>query len=79
MDARALIRSTVAGLSDAATRGFMTDETIAHLRATCPGWDLYTLHAEFEAWVRADAQRTPANWQRAFIGYKPHPSGRPIA
>jgi plasmid replication initiation protein len=69
VSASALIRSTVAGLSDRATRGHMTEETIDQLRRECPGWDLYTLHADFEKWVGADAARTPANWQRAFIGY----------
>lgn len=69
IDARALIRASIAGLSDAATRGFMTDQTIDHLRETCPGWDLYALHAEFERWVNADAARLPADWQRAFIGW----------
>ena len=69
VDVRKLIRSTVAGLSDNATRGFMTDETIERLRRECPGWDLYALHAEFERWVRADQDRTPADWQRAFIGW----------
>ena len=68
-DASALIRSTVAGLSDKSTRGFMTDETIEHLREKCPGWDLYALHAEFESWVNASDERTPANWQKAFIGW----------
>jgi plasmid replication initiation protein len=69
INASSLIRSAIAGLSDKATRGFMTDETIDLLRRECPGWDLYTLHADFEKWVGADAARTPANWQRAFIGY----------
>ncbi len=69
VDASALIRRAVAGLSDSATRGFMTDETIETLRATCPGWDLHALHAEFEKWVNADAARLPANWQKAFIGF----------
>lgn len=69
VDARSLIRSTIAGLSHAATRGFMTDETLAHLRETCPGWDFHALHAEFERWVSADSARTPADWQRAFIGW----------
>ncbi|NMN87390.1 replication initiator protein A [Novosphingobium sp. SG916] len=69
VDARSLIRSTIAGLSHAATRGFMTDETLAHLRETCPGWDFHALHTEFERWVSADAARTPADWQRAFIGW----------
>lgn len=69
VDASALIRKSIAGMSDAATRGFMTDETIAHLRETCPGWDLHALHAEFETWVNADSARLPANWQKAFIGW----------
>lgn len=69
VDARALIRSTVAGLSDAATRGFMTDATIETLRAQCPGWDLHALHAAFEHWVNADSARVPADWQRAFVGW----------
>ncbi|GGC43575.1 hypothetical protein GCM10011371_33730 [Novosphingobium marinum] len=64
-----LLRLAVAGLSDKATRGFMTDETIEHLREKCPGWDLYALHADFERWVDADAARLPANWQKAFIGW----------
>jgi plasmid replication initiation protein len=69
VDARKLIRSTIAGLSDAATRGFMTDETIDLLRRQCPGWDLHALHAEFERWTGQDTQRTPVDWQRAFIGW----------
>lgn len=69
VDASALLRSTVAGLSDKTTRGFMTEDTIAHLREKCPGWDLYALHADFERWVDEDSDRTPANWQKAFIGW----------
>lgn len=68
-DARSLIRGTVAGLSDAATRGFVTEDTADLLRRECPGWDLYTLHAEFEQWVNAAPERAPANWQKAFIGW----------
>jgi plasmid replication initiation protein len=69
VDARTLIRSTVAGLSAAGTRGFMSEETIEHLRQVCPGWDLYTLHADFERWVADGPDRAPADWQRAFIGW----------
>ena len=69
IDASALIRKSIAGISDAATRGFLTDETVGHLRETCPGWDLHALHAEFETWVNADSTRLPANWQKAFIGW----------
>lgn len=69
IDASVLIRRSLNGLTDAATRGFMTDETINLLRSECPGWDLYTLHAEFEAWTKGSTDRTPANWQKAFIGW----------
>lgn len=69
VDVASLVRSTLAGMTDAATRGFMTPDTIEHLRETCPGWDLYALHAEFEAWVGSRPERLPANWQKAFIGW----------
>jgi plasmid replication initiation protein len=69
LDASALIRKSVAGIADATNRGFMTDETITLLRNECPGWDLYALHTDFESWVAGSAERTPANWQRAFIGW----------
>lgn len=69
VDASWMIKNTLAGLSNAATRGFMTDETITHLREVCPGWDLYTLHAEFEQWVNADNKRSPVDWQKAFVGF----------
>lgn len=69
INASSLIRSAIAGLTSASTRGFMTDETIEYLRETCPGWDLQALHADFERWVSAAPDRTPADWQRAFIGW----------
>lgn len=69
LNASALIRSTVAGLSDRATRGIITEDTLHFLREKCPGWDLYALHAEFEGWVNAASDRTPVNWQKAFIGW----------
>ena len=69
IDASSLIRAAVGDLSGRTTRGFMTEETIAHLREKCPGWDLYALHADFEGWVAADPERMPANWQKAFIGW----------
>jgi len=69
VDARNLISKTLTGLSTAATRGFMTDKTMELLRSECGGWDLYTLHADFERWVSADEARTPVDWQKAFIGF----------
>ncbi|WCT80251.1 replication initiator protein A [Novosphingobium humi] len=69
IDVSALVRSTVGGLSQAGTRGYVTPETSEYLRSSCPGWDLYALHVEFETWVNADPARSPADWQRAFIGF----------
>lgn len=69
VDARKLIRSSIGAMADAATRGYMTDATIETLRRDCPGWDLQALHCDFERWVAADQDRTPADWQRAFIGW----------
>ncbi|NJM34509.1 MAG: replication initiator protein A [Rhodomicrobium sp.] len=69
VDAKALVRQTTAGLRYDDTRGMITEQTRDLLRGECPGWDIYTLHAEFEAWINADAARTPANWQKAFIGW----------
>ena len=69
VDARKLISKTLTGLSTAATRGFITDETMELLRNECPGWDLHTLHADFERWVSGNAERTPVDWQKAFIGF----------
>ena len=49
--------------------GYLTDETLAHLRDNYRGWDFYALHGEFRAWLHADAERTPDRYQSAFIGY----------
>jgi len=68
-DASQLVRSTVSDLSGRATRGIMTEDTLEYLRANFAGWDFYALHAEFEQWVASDQNRTPANWQKAFIGW----------
>jgi plasmid replication initiation protein len=50
-------------------RGYLTDETLAHLRTTFRGWDFHALHAEFKSWLHADVQRSPDRYQSAFIGY----------
>ena len=50
-------------------RGYLTDDTLEHLRANYRGWDFHALHAEFKSWLHADAERTPDRYQSAFIGY----------
>jgi plasmid replication initiation protein len=49
--------------------GYLTDETLAHLRQHYRGWDFHALHAEFKAWIRSADERTPERYQSAFIGY----------
>lgn len=68
-DSNALLRKAGTALRHDETRGMITEATRDLLRGECPGWDLYTLHAEFESWVNANSDRTPANWQKAFIGW----------
>ena len=69
VDAASLVRSAVADLSGRTTHGYLAEETLDYLRANYGGWDFYTLHAEFEQWVAGSQDRTPANWQKAFIGW----------
>ncbi|WP_176598516.1 MULTISPECIES: replication initiator protein A [Sphingobium] len=69
VDAGAMIRRTLAGLSAKASAGEITDATLATLRAEYPGWDYQTLHQEFRGWLEADPARTPVNYQKAFIGF----------
>lgn len=69
VDASAIIRRSVASLSARASAGEITDSTLATLRAECPGWDYQTLHQEFRDWIGNDPERTPVNYQKAFIGF----------
>jgi plasmid replication initiation protein len=62
-------RSRKASPAPEEARGYLTDETLAHLRTTYRGWDFHALHAEFKSWLHADAGRTPDRYQSAFIGY----------
>jgi plasmid replication initiation protein len=50
-------------------RNYLTDETLAYLRQHYRGWDFNALHADFQAWLREDADRIPDRYQSAFIGY----------
>jgi hypothetical protein len=69
IDAKAAIRSALAGLTQKAVAGYLTDTTLDTLRRECPGWDYQTLHAEYKAWISSDPKRTPVNYQAAFIGF----------
>ena len=45
----------------------ITDETRESIRRDFPGWDLYVLQTEFDAWI-AD-NRAPDDYQAAFYGF----------
>lgn len=64
-----LLRRTTVSMASKATAGEMTDATLATLRAECPGWDYQVLHQEFRDWIDGSPDRTPVNYQNAFIGF----------
>jgi plasmid replication initiation protein len=57
------------GLTTPEATGYVTDATLGYLREHYRGWDFHALHEDFKAWLKDDETRTPANYQKAFIGY----------
>ena len=49
--------------------GYLTDETLEHLRRHYRGWDFHSLHGEFKSWLRKNPNGFPARYQSAFIGF----------
>lgn len=47
----------------------LSERTILQVRHEFPGWDIYALQAEFDAWLDADATREPKNYEAAFYGF----------
>jgi hypothetical protein len=47
----------------------LTDRTIALIRKDFPGWDIYALKAEFDAWIADDPDRSPKDYNKAFYGF----------
>jgi 5'-nucleotidase len=50
-------------------RGYITEDTLEHLRKHYRGWDFHALHADFRAWLAESADRAPDRYQSAFIGF----------
>jgi hypothetical protein len=44
----------------------LADETISRVRRDFPGWDVYALKAEFDAWIADSDDRRPNDYQSAF-------------
>jgi plasmid replication initiation protein len=47
----------------------LTDDTIASVRRDFPGWDIYALKADFDAWIDGKNGRDPHDYQAAFYGF----------
>ena len=47
----------------------LTDETLTKVRRDFPGWDVYAIKAEFDAWLADDGGRQPKDYQAAFYGF----------
>ena len=47
----------------------LDDETLAAIRAECPGWDLDVMREDFDKWVSADPKRMPRDYAKAFAGF----------
>ena len=47
----------------------LTDDTIASVRRDFPGWDIYAIKADFDAWIDSREGRDPRDYQAAFYGF----------
>ncbi len=47
----------------------LADETLERVRRDFPGWDIYAVKAEFDAWLDEDSERQPDDYQTAFYGF----------
>jgi plasmid replication initiation protein len=47
----------------------LSERGIRRIRTDFPGWDVYALKAEFDAWVNAEPARTPKDYEAAFYGF----------
>jgi plasmid replication initiation protein len=47
----------------------LSDAFLKRLRSEFKGWDMYTLKAEFDAWIAEDKSRTPHAYESAFYGF----------
>ena len=48
---------------------FVSEDVYARIRADFPGWDVYSLKADFDRWIDQDPSREPKNYEAAFYGF----------
>jgi plasmid replication initiation protein len=54
----------------------LSEDLITQIRREFPGWDIYTLQADFNEWLDEDSSRTPNNYEAAFYGWVRKHHGR---
>jgi plasmid replication initiation protein len=47
----------------------LTDETVSAFKKAHPGWDVWGVKAEFDAWIEDDPNREPGHYEKAFLGF----------
>lgn len=47
----------------------LSEKTIRRIRHDFPGWDIYALQAEFDAWIGDEPARHPSDYEAAFYGF----------
>ena len=47
----------------------LTDETLTKVRRDFPGWDVYAIKADFDAWLADGSGPQPDDYQAAFYGF----------
>jgi plasmid replication initiation protein len=47
----------------------LSDAILARIRKDCPGWDVYAMQQEFDAWLATDPSRQPKDYEAAFLGF----------
>ena len=47
----------------------LPEAMIQKIRSDFPGWDVYALQAQFDAWIEDDEDRQPDNYASAFYGF----------
>jgi plasmid replication initiation protein len=47
----------------------LSEPCVARIRSDFPGWDVYALKADFDAWLDQASDRTPMDYEKAFYGF----------
>jgi plasmid replication initiation protein len=62
-------RGQVSGSLPLFSGSHLSDETIANVRRHFPGWDVYALKGDFDAWLASNPSKQPKDYNAAFFGF----------